>query len=343
MKIVKSLFTTMVTALIILSVAFLLIQAVNISPIKALSAFFRSVFGSFYGLSEVLVRMIPLLLTALGVSVGFRTGFFNIGAEGQIYMGASAATAFGLLFSAYPAIILIPGALLCAFLAGGIWSIIPGFLKARFGLSEIINTIMFNYIAINIVGILVRTVLKDPAYPLPMSPGIPEKMKLLPLIYPTRLHTGLLIALTAAIIIYVLLWKTTIGFKMRCVGLNPRAAYCAGISPYIYILTASLISGGLAGLAGASEIMGIHHKLLEGISPGFGYIAIIIALLGNNHPFKIIVSAFGIAALQIGSATMQRQTGVPASISWIIMGILVLMILIKEHMQFKTMAKDVTK
>jgi len=343
MKVLKNMITLAIAALTVLTIGFLLIQAIGISPAKAFTAFFRAIFGSFYGFSEVLVRMIPLLLTALGVSVGFRTGFFNIGAEGQIYMGASAATAFGLIFSSGPGVILIPGALFCAFLAGGIWSMIPGFLKARFGLSEIINTIMFNYIAINIVGILVRTVLKDPAYPLPMSPGIPDGMKLHSLINPTRLHAGLLLALAASFILYILLWKTTAGFKMRCVGLNPRAASCAGISVYVYVLAASIISGGLAGLAGASEIMGIHHKLLEGISPGFGYIAIIIALLGNNHPLKIILSSFGIAALQIGSATMQRQAGVPASISWIIMGILVLMILIREHMETGIKNKEGTR
>jgi simple sugar transport system permease protein len=327
----KRILPTLITAFVVFLTAFLLIQAVGSDAGKAFSSFFRAILGSLYGFSEVLVRATPLMLTSLGVAVGFRTGFFNIGAEGQIYIGAAAATAFGLAFPGLPAVLLIPSAFLCAFLAGGFWSVIPGILKARFGLSEVINTIMFNYIAINIVGILVRTVMKDPDYPLPISPEIPDAMKLKPFLYPTRLHGGLLLALAAALLVYLLLWKTTLGFKLRCVGQNSRAAFCAGISVYINILAASLISGGLAGTAGASEIMGVHHKLLEGISPGFGYIAIIIALLGNNHPFRIILSSLGIAALQIGSATMQRQAGVPASISWILMGVLVLLILAKEH------------
>ncbi len=331
MKPIRKLLPDLVTGLIVLLCASLLIRAVGSDAGKAFSSFFRAIFGSLYGLSEVLVRATPLLLTALGVSVGFRTGFFNIGAEGQIYMGAAAATAFGLAFPGLPPALMIPGAFITAFLTGGVWSMVPGVLKARFGLSEVINTIMFNYIAINIVGILVRTVMKDPDYPLPISPEIPEAMKLSPLLSPTRLHGGLFLALGAALLVYLLLWKTCFGFKLRCVGQNSRAAFCAGISVYVHLLAASLLSGGLAGAAGASEIMGVHHKLLEGISPGFGYIAIIIALLGGNHPFKIILSSLGIAALQIGSATMQRQAGVPASISWIIMGILVLLILGKEH------------
>jgi simple sugar transport system permease protein len=332
MKWVKELSGFILMSLILFLLVFVLITAVGGEVGKAFGSFFRAIFGSFYGFSEVLVRATPLLLTSLGVSVGFRTGFFNIGAEGQIYIAAAAATAFGLGFSGLPGIILIPGALICAFLAGGCWAAIPGFLKARFGLSEIINTIMFNYIAINIVGILVRTVMKDPDYPLPLSPEIPKAMQFKQYIQPTRLQMGLVLALLTAGLLYILLWKTVFGFKLRSVGLNQRAAFCAGISVHRNLLAASLLSGGLAGIAGASEIMGIHHKLLEGISPGFGYLAIIIALLGKNHPLWIILSSLGISALQIGSGAMQRQAGIPASISWIIMGILVLMILGRDHM-----------
>ena len=330
MKKLKDLITLLVMTAVILLVAVILIIAVGSSVPQAFSSFFRGILGSLYGFSEVLVRATPLLLTSLGVAVGFRTGFFNIGAEGQIYMGAAAASAAGLLLSGLPWFVLIPLVFLVSFLSGGLWSLIPGFLKARFGLSEVINTIMFNYIAINIVGILVRTVLKDPEYPLPISPEIPDAMKLRQFLHPTRLHTGLILALLAAVLVYILFWKTAVGFKMRSVGLNRRAAQCAGISVYRNLLFASLLSGGLAGIAGASEIMGVHHKLLEGISPGFGYLAIIIALLGKNHPFWIILSSLGISALQIGSTTMQRQAGVPASLSWIIMGVLVLLILGRE-------------
>jgi simple sugar transport system permease protein len=242
-------------------------------------------------------------------------------------MGATAATVVGLLLPGLPIGILLPLAILASFAAGGFWSAVPGLLKARWGLSEVINTIMFNYIAINIVGILVRTSLKDPNYPLPMSPELGGGMTLPTLLEGTRLHAGLLIGLAAAVLVYLLMRTTRLGFTMRVVGLNSRAARVAGIPVHANLVAASLLSGGLAGVAGAVEVAGIHHKLLEGISPGFGYLAIIVSLLGKNNPAGIVAAALGIAVLQVGSMSMQRQAGVPTSISWIIMGLLVLLIL----------------
>lgn len=315
---------------ITLGVAAALVLLVKADPARAAAGFFRGIAGSAYGMSEVLVRATPLILAGLGVSVGFRTGFFNIGAEGQIYMGAAAATAFSLALPGLSAWIMLPACLLAGALGGAIWSAIPGFLKSRFGLSDTINTIMFNYIAINIVGMLVRSVLKDPSYPLPMSPELPMAMYLPVLAEGTRLHAGLPIALAAALGVWILMWKTAAGFRMRAVGMNPRGARVAGIGVAGSLLAASALSGALAGLAGAIEIAGLHHRLLEGISPGFGYVAIIAALLGGSHPAGIIVASLGIAALQVGSGAMQRMAGVPTSISWIVMGLAVLLILARR-------------
>ncbi len=331
MKFLKVAISWLALILALVGVACILILVVGSDISKAFAGFLRGIFGSAFGFTEVLVRAIPLILAGLGASVGFSTGFFNIGAEGQIYMGAAAATAVGMAFPNLPAGLLLPLTFLAGFAAGGIWSAIPGFLKARFGLSEVINTIMFNYIAINIVGILVRTVLKDTSYPLPMSPELPQAMRLPVLIEGTRLHAGLLVALAAAIATYILMRKTAPGFTMRAVGLNPRAARVAGISVYGNLMLAAIVGGGLAGIAGVGEVSGLHHRLLEGISPGFGYVAIIVALLGKNHPAGIAVAGLGIAALQVGSMSMQRQAGVPTSISWIMMGILVLLILARPR------------
>lgn len=332
MRLLRSGLASLCVALVVMTVALLLIIAVGSDVGRAFNSFFQGVFGSLYTLTEVVVRATPLILAALGVSVGFRTGFFNIGAEGQIYMGAAGAAAAAAWFPHTSALLAIPAAMAIGLIAGGIWALIPGLLKARFGLSEVIITIMFNYIAINIVGILVRTVLKDPSYPLPMSPEIPEAMFLPNLLEPTRLHAGILVAIAAAIVVYIILWRTLPGFHMRAVGLNARGAACSGISVSKHIILAAILSGGLAGLAGVSEILGVHHRLLDGISPGFGYVAIIIALLGRNRPMGIILAALGIAALQVGSMTMQRQAGVPASISWIIMGTLVLGLLARKRL-----------
>jgi ABC-type uncharacterized transport system permease subunit len=317
----------LLVAVFVVAAAALSIRLVGSDVPRAFIGFFRGAFGSLYGMSEVLVRATPLMLAGLGVSIGFSSGFFNIGAEGQLYMGATAAAAVGLLLPGLPGGILLPLVILASLAAGALWSAIPGLLKARFGLSEVINTIMFNYIAINIVGILVRTVLKNPDYPLPMSAEMPQAMALATLIEGTRLHAGLIIALAAAVLVAVLMRKTPVGFTMRVVGLNARAASVAGISVSANIVIASCLSGALAGAAGAVEVAGIHHKLLEGISPGFGYLAIIVSLLGRNNPGGIVGAALGIAVLQVGSTSMQRLAGVPTSISWILMGLLVLLFL----------------
>jgi len=327
MKTLRVLVSYLLVAAIVILAAVLSITAVGSDVTKAFGGFLRGAFGSVYGMSEVLVRATPLLLAGLGVSIGFSSGFFNIGAEGQIYMGATAAAVVGLFLPGLPGPILLPLAILASLAAGGLWSAIPGFLKARLGLSEVINTIMFNYIAINIVGILVRTVLKDPNYPLPMSPELKDAMALPVLLEGTRLHAGFIVALAAAVLVLALMRKTPIGFAMRVVGLNPRAASVAGISVPASIIAASTLSGAFAGAAGAVEVAGIHHRLLEGISPGFGYLAIIVSLLGKNNPMGIIAASLGIALLQVGSMSMQRQAGVPTSISWIIMGMVVLFIL----------------
>jgi ABC-type uncharacterized transport system permease subunit len=326
-RVLRQVVSQLLVALCVLLVWALCVRVAGADLSRAAAGFLRGALGSGYGISEVLVRATPLLIAGLGVSIGFQTGFFNIGAEGQIYVGATAATAFALAFPGLPAALLLPVGLLAGFAAGGAWALGPGWLKARLGLSEIINTIMFTYVAVNLVGILVRTVLKDPAYPLPISPATPEAFSLPILLESSRLHAGLLVALGAAAAVQVLMSRTAPGFRMRAVGMNPRASRLAGIPVAGSVLLAAFLSGGLAGLAGAVEIAGVHHKLLEGISPGFGYTAIVTALLGRNRTAGIVLSSLGIAVLQVGSTSMQRSSGVPSSIAWIVMGTLVILVL----------------
>ena len=195
-----------------LLVAFGLIALVGSNLMVAASSFLRGIFGSSYAMSEVLVRATPLMLAALGVSIGFKTGFTNLGAEGQLYMGAIAITATALVFPGLPPIVMIPLVILVGFAAGGAWALIPGFLKARFSISEVIMTIMLNYVAINLVGILVRTSLKDPAYPYPMSPILPESANFMQMLPPTRIHAGLVMALLMVIAVHLLVFRSRLGF-----------------------------------------------------------------------------------------------------------------------------------
>lgn len=317
-------------AIMAVLVSLLLILLVGSDMGKAISGFFAGIFGSSYAISEVLVKATPLILAGLGISVAFKSGFVNIGAEGQLYMGAIAVTAIGTFLPGLPRVIMLPLCILGGFVAGGVWALIPGLLKARFGVSEVINTIMFNYIALGLTGVLLQTVLKDPNNHFPMSAELPEAARLGTLIKGARLHTGVIVALVCAVLVFVLVFKTPEGYRMRAVGLNKRACECSGISVGRSILLSSLVSGGLAGIAGVGEIAGLHGKLIEGISPSYGYLAIIVALLGGNHPAGVVLSAIGIAALQVGSLSMQRSAGVPSAIASIIMGAVVMLILARK-------------
>lgn len=296
----------------------------------AFGGFIRGISGSSYSVAEVFVKATPLILAGLGVSFAFQSGFISIGAEGQLYMGAIATTAVALAFPMLPRVIILPLCFTVSFLAGGVWSLVPGVLKARFGISEVINTIMFNYIAIGIVGILLQTVLKDPNNYFPVSATIAESAQLRKIVPGTRLHSGILLAVLCALFVYVLIYYTAMGFKIRAVGINAQACRTAGLPVGSTILFTSLMSGGLAGVAGFAEISGLHHHLIEGISPGYGYLAVIVALIGKNHPFGVVLSATAIAALQVGSLSMQRAANVPAAISSIILGMVVLMMMARR-------------
>ncbi len=318
----------MIAVVLILTV--LLISLSGNSLAAAFVGFVRGISGSSYSVAEVFVKATPLILAGLGVSFAFQSGFISIGAEGQLYMGAIATTAAALAFPALPRALILPLCFSVSFLAGGLWSLVPGVLKARFGISEVINTIMFNYISLGIVGILLQTVLKDPNNFFPVSATIADSAKLSKIVPGTRLHSGILLALICALLVYVLVYYTSTGFKVRAVGINAQACRTAGLPVGSTIIFTSLMSGGLAGVAGFAEISGLHHHLIEGISPGYGYLAVIVALIGNNHPFGVVLSGVAIAALQVGSLSMQRAANVPAAISSIILGMIVLMMMARR-------------
>jgi len=323
-------FVCLVALTLLVSIFFIMMVGADVP--RALTGFARGIFGSLYSMSEVVVRATPLMLAGLGIAAGLRSGFINIGAEGQLYMGAIAAAFLAQTLPPLPAMIMMPAMILGSFILGGIWAMVPGFLKAKFGISEVICTIMFNYIAINIAGILLRTSLRDPDSYFPMSATLPQSAWL-PQFFPiARMHTGIILALVCALLTWILIWKTPTGFQLRAVGFNPRACQVAGVRVYKHIILAAVISGGLAGLAGLSEVAGVHRRLIEGFSPGYGYIAIVVALLGQRHPLGVVLASFGIAALEVGSIAMQRGAGVPSSISLIIMGLMVLFILGRKRM-----------
>ncbi|MCI8578099.1 MAG: ABC transporter permease [Lachnospiraceae bacterium] len=317
-------------AVITLVTATVLVILSGASPLEACQMFFRGIFGNLNGFGEVFVKATPLILTGLGCSVAFRTGFFNIGAEGQFYMGALTSTWVALNLTGVPGPLRIVLAILTGFVTGGLWALIAAMMKARFDISEIIVTIMLNYIGINLLGIAVRTFLMDPAGSIPQSAKLDASATLVRFLKPTRIHTGIFLALAAVVFIWFLMEKTTVGYEIRAVGFNQRGAACNGISVVKNIILSAALSGGLAGVAGAVEVLGVQRKLLEGISGGCGYTAILISLLAVNRPFGVLVTAILFAALSVGANSMQRQMGIPAAIVDFLIGMIVLLILGRE-------------
>ena len=229
--------------------------------------------------------------------------------------------------------------MLAGFICGGLWALIAAIFKAKFGISEIIVTIMLNYIAINFLGIAVRTFLMDPAGTVPQSARIESSAALKLLMPPTRLNAGIIIAVAAVIIVWVLMEKTKVGYEIKVVGFNKRAAKCTGISVMKNIVISAFLSGGLAGLAGVIEVIGIQKKLIEGISSDCGYTAVLIALIASNNPIGVLIAAIGFATMQVGANSMQRQLGIPSAIVSILVGLVVLLVLGRKMFHLSTFKK----
>lgn len=293
--------------------------------------------------TEVLIRAIPLCIIAIGISVAYRSGIINIGAEGQMAMGILAFTAVALGMPDVPRVILLPVALLAAVLGGAFWGFIPGILKAKLKVSELLSTVMLNYIAAQFYTFCLRVVMMDPAEKM-SGGGTPQSMRLTENVWlgriSGRLHYGLVIALVLAFLIFVLMWKTTIGFKMRASGAQDRAARYGGISVPFYVISAMAISGGFAGLAGGVEVAGVHRRALEGITNNYGFSGVVVALFGGLHPLGIIPASFFFGLLIYGSTLAPGRVGVPANISKVMQGIIILVIVTAQMVLSNTYLQD---
>lgn len=316
-----------------------LIIACGANPAEAYALFFRGIFGTPAGFAEIFVKACPLVLTGLGCAVAYRTGFFNIGAEGQFYVGAMVSTLVALHCTAVPGAAKIILALAAGFLAGGLWALIAAIFKAKFNISEIIVTIMLNYIAINFLGYAVRSFLMDPEGNVPQSAKIDKAVQLGNLIPATRFHAGILIAVVCVFVVWFFLEKTTMGYELKAVGLNKRGSACNGISVMKNIVLSAFLSGGLSAVAGGIEVLAIQKKLLEGISSNCGYTAVLIALVAFNNPIGVLFAAILYAAMQVGASSMQRQLGVPSAIVNILIGVVVILVLSRQLFHFQKDSK----
>ncbi len=318
----------MLAALLIGAVLLLLLKA---NPLQAYAALINGALGNTSGITQSLVKATPLLLVGLGICIAFRASVINIGGEGQIIVGALMATWFALAFRTWPGWLLLPSTLVVSFLAGAVWGFVPGILKARLAVNEILSTVMMNAIAQQLMNLLIRGPLMDPAGVkagtfLAQSERLPTQAWLPRLVSQTQLHAGAIIAVVLAIAVYIFLWRTTIGYRIRAVGLNPDAARYAGINVPFYQALSLTLAGGFAGLAGAIEVLGVQHRLLEGISGGYGFTGIVAALFGGLHPLGVIPAAYLFGSLLVGAATMQRAVQVPSALVDAIMGLVVLFV-----------------
>ncbi|MGH2582308.1 MAG: ABC transporter permease [Anaerolineales bacterium] len=270
---------------------------------------------AFNPILESLVKSVPYIYAGLAVALGFRAGLFNIGAEGQLFVGAIFAVVAGYSLTGLPAIIHIPLALLAGALGGALWGFIPGFLKAKTGGHEVINTIMMNYIAFRLSEYLLRGPLQRPESFNPVSPFIQPSAEL-PRFFgdPIRFHLGFFIALFVAFLVWVLLFKTRWGFDLRTVGANPDAARYAGMNIVVVTIVAMSLSGALAGLAGTDQVLGVNHNLALAFSSGYGFDSIALALLGKSHPFGVVLAALLFGTLRNGAIQMQVSAGIPIDI-----------------------------
>jgi simple sugar transport system permease protein len=297
-------------------------------PIAVYRAMARGAFGDRYGVAETLVKAIPLLLTGLGVAVAFRMQLWNIGAEGQLYLGAIAATGTALfLFPDWPAVPLVAAMILAGMIGGAAWGLIPGVLRALTGASETIVSLMLNYVAILFSEYLVHGPWKNPqGFGFPGTEQFPEAAWL-PRFGTYRVHLGLVFGLVAAAVLWLILRRTRWGYELAVTGENPRAARYAGMRTRRNIVLVMALSGALAGLAGMSEVAGVGHQLQRNLSPGYGYTAIIVAWLGRLHPLGIVLVSFLLAALLVGGDQLQMAMGLPAAVAPMLQGTILFFLL----------------
>ncbi len=323
---------SVVAVLIALAISGILILAVGGDPLTAYMIIFSGGFGSVHAITETLTKASPLLLVGLGMAIAFKCSIWNIGGEGQLCLGAITSTWVGLTFGDSLGFMLFPLTIIAGFLGGALWAVIPGIFKTKFDVNEIIPTLMMNFIAIFLVNYLVLGPWLEPRGMVGQTVILPSSAWL-PGIIGENLHAGLIMGLIGAVLLYVILHKTTLGYKIRSIGVNPRAARYGGMSITKTIIIVMIISGGLAGLAGVGEVYGLRHRLIYDVSSNYGYLAILVALLGRNQPIGVIATAILFGGLLVGTGQMHRIAGIPESMIWIIQALIFLSLVGFEYLQ----------
>ncbi len=328
----KSLASTLLTVFIALLISAVLILISGNNPIEAFRLMINGAFGSVHKISETLVKAIPLMIMALGTSIAFKNKIWNIGGDGQFTMGAIFSILVGI-YSNLPPVIVVPVALICAFLGGGLWAGLAGWLKTRFNANEVITTLMLNYVASYLLTYLVYGPMMDPAgHGFPQTPLLEDGARLALFSSGTRIHMGIFIAL-ALVVVMIFFWRSKLGYRIELMGQGEQVARYAGVNAKRTLILAIFLSGGMAGIAGFNEVYGVHYRLMAEIASGYGSLAIVIALLGDLNPIGIAISAFFFSVLLVGGNTMQRMTDIPYSIVDIIQGLVIIFVITRSTLK----------
>ena len=306
-----------------------LIMWTGVSVFEAYALLIKGAFGSGFALKETLTRSIPLIFTGLAVAVAFRSKFYNIGAEGQLYAGALAAVYFGTGLVDLPPILMVPFLMLVGFLAGGALLLVPVLLRTRLNVDEVVTTLLLNFVVLLFVSFLIEGPWRDPmAMGWPQTASIVDSGVLPTLMQKGRLHAGLIFALIAAVLIWAVMRFTVLGYEIKAVGLNAKGAEFAGINVNRIVIYTAMISGGLAGIAGVSEVAGLKGYLTLDLSPGFGYTGVAVAMLAQLRPLAVVPSALFLSSIYVGADSMSRAVNIPTYIADVLVGLSVLAVLV---------------
>jgi simple sugar transport system permease protein len=294
------------------------------NPIEAYAAFVVAPLTSQFTLLEVLVTATPILFTGAAVAIAFRAGYWNIGAEGQLLLGAVAAAGIGIAVVDLPPLLALPIMIAGGALAGAAWALVPALLRVRFGIDEVVTTLLLNPVALLLVNGLLHGPWRDPVTGFPESPRIAASAEFPTLIDRSRLHLGFVVALAVVLVAWYVLARTPAGLRLRAAGLSPHGARFAGINVPRTLLGAALISGAIAGIAGVSEVAGIQNRLTGGLSPGYGYTGIVVATLGTLTMPGVAVAALFLGDLTVGASSAARSLGIPSQLGAVVQGVLLL-------------------
>ncbi|MGI9861749.1 ABC transporter permease [Moorella naiadis] len=322
----KSLITPVAAIVLALILGAAAIALMGLDPLNAYQSMLQGALGSTNGIGETMVKATPLIFTGLSFGLAKKAGLINIGAEGQLYMGGLLSVIVGISLKGLPIFIHLPLAILAGFIGGGLLGLLSGWLKVRFGASEIITTVMLNYVAQYFVSYMVNGPLIEPPGNFPQSPPVAASAQLPIILAGTRLHLGFIIAILAILAYYIFMWRTNTGYEMRVVGQNPQAAAYAGMNAARTTLLSMFLAGGMGGLAGVGEILGIQHRLFQNFSPGYGFDGIAVSLLGYNSPIGIFLAAILFGILRAGGNMMQMIANVPIAVVYIIQAFVIIFV-----------------